>query len=61
MISITVEMQNVYGRELFYPRCPKAEIFAALLQCRAFTRAQLELAKALGFQVAVQVPAAAAI
>lgn len=61
MNTATVELQNVYGRELFYPLCPISERFAALLQCKAFTRGQLEQVKALGFQVVVQFPAASAI
>jgi hypothetical protein len=57
MARVVVEPKGVYGRELFYPVSDAALKFAALLQCRSFTRSQLEQVKGLGFEIVVLVPA----
>lgn len=51
MQSITVKEKSVYGNVLIYPACDKANIFAGLLGKKTFTIRELDLIKALGFEI----------
>lgn len=54
MKQITVDVRSIYGREAIYPACPVAETLAQLIGAKTFTRAKLDLIKALGFTVTVK-------
>lgn len=52
-MSIKLELKNVYGNELYYPRCGKAEIFAGLTGNKTLTNEAINKIKALGYRVDV--------
>lgn len=53
-MEITVRIKSVYGRELIYPVCEKAKLFALLCHKRTLDRSDIDRIKALGFLVAVE-------
>ena len=53
MNQIQVEIKSVFGREVIYPACQKAEGFCQLIGQKSLTRHQVEQIKALGYEVQV--------
>lgn len=52
-MTIKVRIKNVYGKEMIYPACPKAELFTALLGQETLTRTDINLIKQLGYAIEV--------
>ena len=52
--QILVKRKNVYGNELIYPVCGKAECLTMLADTKTFTPYQIQIIKALGYKVIVQ-------
>jgi hypothetical protein len=52
-MTIYVSIKNVYGEEKVYPDCDKAKGFAALLNQKTFTPANIRQMKALGITFSV--------
>jgi hypothetical protein len=46
--------KNVYGKDLIYPVCEKAECLTMLADTKTFTPYQIQIIKALGYKVLVQ-------
>ncbi len=55
-MEILVEVKNVYGNELVYPACDKAEIFCKLLQTKTLPAYAIMLIKKLGYAIKVKAP-----
>lgn len=55
-MKITVKIKSVYGRPLIYPVCDMAKVFASFTRTKCLTKAQIEVIKALGYEVEVQTP-----
>jgi hypothetical protein len=53
-MQITVMRKNVYGKDLIYPVCEKAECLTMLADTKTFTPYQIQIIKALGYKVLVQ-------
>lgn len=53
-MKILVEIKNVYGRELVYPICNKANLFCQMLRRQTLTRDDIEYIKALGYTIEVK-------
>ncbi len=53
---ITVEIKQVYGRQLIYPICDNAQSFALLTNTRTFTPGHVAVIRKLGFDVKVLQP-----
>lgn len=53
-MEITVMRKNVYGNDLIYPVCDKAECLTMLAGTKTFTPYQIQIIKALGYKVIVQ-------
>ena len=54
--SILVEVKQSYGRNVIYPACAEAEIFARLSGCKTLTKETLELVEQLGYNVDTIMP-----
>ena len=54
--KITVEIKNVYGKDLIYPVCEKAKKFALIADAKTLARVDISNIKYLGFEVVVQAP-----
>lgn len=54
-ITVKTKFPN-YGRNLFYPVCDKAKALCQMKGKKCLSRADIELLKALGFEVEVQTP-----
>ena len=54
--EITVTIKTVYGSDLVYPACPKAQTFAALAGTKTLKPHTLRLIKELGYLVSVAGP-----
>jgi hypothetical protein len=52
-MQITVELKDVYGKQLIYPACDKAKAFAAIAGTKTLSQANLWQIKDLGYQVLV--------
>jgi len=52
--TILVRIKNVYGSEMIYPACDKAQIFAYLAGTKTLSRYAIERIKALGYAINVQ-------
>mgnify|MGYP000909715950 CR=1 FL=1 len=50
-MKITVQVKNVYGRDLIYPVCEKARIFAEISGAQTLRPSVLERIRALGYEV----------
>ena len=48
---ITVEIKNIYGENLAYPKCSKAAAFAAIAGTATLTPRVLRLIKNLGYEI----------
>jgi hypothetical protein len=53
-MQITVKRKNVYGKDLIYPVCEKAECLTMLADTKTFTPYQILIIKALVYKVLVQ-------
>lgn len=53
-MTITVMRKNVYGKELIYPVCDKAECLTMLADTKTFTPYQIQIIKALGYKVVIE-------
>lgn len=53
-MQITVMRKNVYGNDLIYPVCDKAECLTMLAGTKTLTPYQIQIIKALGYKVLVQ-------
>lgn len=52
-MTITVMRKNVYGKEMIYPVCEKAECLTMLADTKTFTPYQIQIIKALGYKVLI--------
>lgn len=52
--EITVEVKQVYGKEMIYPVCDTAKLFTRFNNQKTITRNDLDIIRALGYTVAVQ-------
>jgi len=52
-LHIVVEVRTVYGNEMIYPACEKAQSFCAIAGTRTLPRHLLKHITALGFEVRV--------
>jgi hypothetical protein len=50
-MHITVFIKSVYGNDLIYPACPKAQTFAELIGKKTFSLSDLAKIRTLGFEV----------
>ena len=53
-MDITVTIKSVYGRDLVYPLCPQARIFAGIAGTDTLTDSVINKIKTLGYRVLVQ-------
>jgi hypothetical protein len=56
-MEITVKIKNVYGQEMIYPVCEKAQVFAKISNTKTFTKDTIQNIKALGYAIKVESPA----
>lgn len=52
-MKIQVYIKNVYGNELIYPVCDKAQCFAKLKSQKTLTSYDISIIKQLGFEIEV--------
>ena len=52
--QITVKVREVYGNQVIYPVCEKAQIFASLAGTKTLTTQALKAIKALGYTIVVE-------
>lgn len=50
-MQITVKERCVYGNTLVYPNCEDSRLFAELLKVKTFNAVQLDIIRALGYEV----------
>ena len=48
-IELSVEVKNIYGREMIYPVCEKSKLFALLIGNRTLTPEAVAVIKQLGY------------
>lgn len=53
-MNIKVQIKSVFGRDVIYPACEKAEGFCKLIGQKSLTESQIQQIKALGFEVQVE-------
>jgi|APCry1669188910_1035180.scaffolds.fasta_scaffold402119_2 hypothetical protein len=51
MNEITIEMRESYGRQVFYPVCRDAKLFAALAGTKTLTKETLRQITQLGYKI----------
>ena len=51
--QILVRVKNVYGNDLVYPACGKAEHFASIAGTKTLSPYSIEKIKALGYEVRI--------
>jgi len=51
MNEITIEIKDSYGRQVFYPVCRDAKLFAALAGTKTLTRETIRNIMQLGYKV----------
>jgi hypothetical protein len=51
--AITVQVRNVYGKDLVYPADGTADLFASLLNVKSFSARQIGTIRELGYTVRV--------
>lgn len=52
-MTITVMRKNVYGNQLIYPVCEKAECLTMLADTKTLSPYQIQIIKALGYKVLI--------
>lgn len=55
-MQILIEAKTVYGREVFYPVCVQARMFADVSGTKTLTRPQLQAITAAGHEVKIRHP-----
>jgi hypothetical protein len=53
-LTLTVRLQDVYGKQTVYPVCHVAKTFAALTGCKTLTSAALTHIQSLGYTIVPQ-------
>ena len=53
-LQITVEIKDVYGKQVVYPVCPAAKAFAAIAATTTLTVNAIKGIKALGYAITVK-------
>jgi hypothetical protein len=53
-MEIIVTIKSVYGRDLIYPICSQARIFASIADTETLTPYAIDRIKSLGYRVKVQ-------
>ena len=48
-MNILIEIKNVYGKEVIYPKCEKSTLIAKMLGQKTLTRSNLQYLKEIGF------------
>lgn len=51
IMTIEVRLEVKYGKELFYPQCPRATIFAKLTKTLTLSIHDLAYIESLGFEI----------
>lgn len=51
MKEITIEIKDVYGKQMFYPRCEAAEVFADLAGTKSLTEGAIRQIIKLGYKI----------
>jgi hypothetical protein len=51
MKEITIEIKDVYGKQMFYPMCEAAKVFAALAGTRSLTEGTIRKIIKLGYKI----------
>jgi hypothetical protein len=54
MITVTVSIKTVYGKELVYPACPVTEVFAELTKTKTLSGNDLANILKLGYKIEVK-------
>lgn len=52
-MDIFITVKNVYGKDVIYPHCDKAKLFAKLLGQIILTEKNVRIIKELGFNVRI--------
>ena len=52
-LCIHVRVMDVYGRQVVYPVCDKAKVFAAIADTKTLTETNLRRIKKLGYEIHV--------
>lgn len=53
-MNITVRITKVYGKDMIYPVCEQAKLFARLAGTKTFTVANMQTIIALGYEINVE-------
>jgi hypothetical protein len=53
-LQITVEIKEVYGKQVVYPVCDAAKAFAAIASTTTLTANAIKGIKALGYAIAIK-------
>jgi hypothetical protein len=53
-MQIKVRLKTTYGRELIYPACEKAELFASLTKKKTLTIDEIKVIEELGFEIVIE-------
>ena len=51
MKEITIEIKDVYGKQMYYPRCEAAKVFAALAGTKSLTEGAVRQIMKLGYKI----------
>ena len=51
-----VEIKNVYGNELIYPKCTQSKIFCNIAGTKTLSREVISKIKYLGYEIKVSTP-----
>lgn len=54
MITVYVEVKNVYGKELIYPSCPVTEIIASIAKTKTLSDKDVDAIRKLGYEIEVR-------
>ena len=55
-LEVKVSLKKAYGREMYAPACPVAELFCQLVSAKNLTIEQLRIIRKLGFKVSAVAP-----
>lgn len=53
-MHITVAIKSIYGNQVIYPACERADAFASIAGTRTLTPQVIKQIKALGYEVRVE-------
>ena len=51
MKEVTIEVKDVYGKQMFYPVCDKAKVFADLAGTKSLTEGAIKQIMKLGYKI----------